>query len=363
MTPREFVEKWRRVELKERSASQEHFVDICRLIGHSTPAEFDPTGERFTFEKGASKQRGGEGWADVWYRGHFGWEYKGKHADLEAAYDQLLQYREALENPYLLIVSDMEEIQIHTNFPNMVKRVYKLALEDILIPEKLEWLKMAFYSPEKLRVSVSAEQVTEEAAKQFAVLADQLRKWGEDPEVIANFLIRLLFCLFAEDIGLLPKDLFTRLAERTQRNSKAFASQLQQLFGKMSKGGWFGEHEIAYFDGGLFDDDAALQLDSAGMDILVGISGLDWSSIEPSIIGTLFERSLDPAKKAQLGAHYTSREDILLIVEPVLMMPLRRRWEEVKEEAYEFAEKMDTEDLGQKTRSRKRLEGLIISFA
>jgi len=71
VNPIEFQRKWNGVELKERSASQEHFLDLCRVIGHQTPAEMDPTGETFTFERGASKAMGGNGWADVWYRGHF----------------------------------------------------------------------------------------------------------------------------------------------------------------------------------------------------------------------------------------------------------------------------------------------------
>lgn len=75
MNPIEFQRKWIGVELKERSAAQEHFLDICRVIGHPTPAEMDPAGEFFTFERGATKAMGGYGWADVWYRGHFAWEY------------------------------------------------------------------------------------------------------------------------------------------------------------------------------------------------------------------------------------------------------------------------------------------------
>lgn len=363
LSPQEFVAKWSKAELKERSAAQEHFIDICHLVGHPTPAELDPKGERFTFEKGASKQKGGEGWADVWFRRHFGWEYKGKHKDLDAAYQQLLQYREALENPWLLIVSDLERILIHTNFPNTVKRIYELSLEDILLPEKLEWLRLAFYDPEKLRAPETPEQVTEAAAREFARLADQLRAWGEDSPQIAHFLIRLLFCLFAEDIGLLPKDLFTRLVERTQGNAKAYAGQLRQLFGAMTSGGWFGVDEIVYFDGGLFDDDTVLELDSTGMDILVRVSRLDWSSIEPSIIGTLFERSLDPGKRAQLGAHYTSKEDILLIVEPVLMAPLRRRWEQVQAEAKQLALKMEAAAGGARTKYRNDLSKLLTGFA
>src|SRR5688500_304737 len=110
MTPQQFVNKWRSITLKERSAAQSHFNDLCHLVGHPTPIEDDPTGKRFTFEAGASKQAGGQGWADVWKRDFFAWEYKGKHGDLDKAYQQLLQYREALENPPLLVVSDMDQI-------------------------------------------------------------------------------------------------------------------------------------------------------------------------------------------------------------------------------------------------------------
>ncbi len=116
LTPQDFVAKWRSTSLKERSAAQEHFIDLCHLIGHPTPAEADPAGTNFTFEAGANKQSGGPGWADVWKKGAFAWEYKGKHANLDAAYQQLLQYREALLNPPLLVVSDLDQIVIHTNF-------------------------------------------------------------------------------------------------------------------------------------------------------------------------------------------------------------------------------------------------------
>ena len=98
MTPGEFIAKWRASQLKERSASQEHFIDLCRMLGEPTPAEDDPTGERYCFERGAQKDTGGDGWADVWKRGCFAWEYKGRRADLDAAFNQLRQYALALEN-------------------------------------------------------------------------------------------------------------------------------------------------------------------------------------------------------------------------------------------------------------------------
>lgn len=98
VTPSEFIAKWSQSELKERSAAQSHFNDLCRLIGVETPAEADPKGEWFCFEKGAKKAGGGDGWADVWKRGCFGWEYKGPNKDLDRAWQQLQRYAAALEN-------------------------------------------------------------------------------------------------------------------------------------------------------------------------------------------------------------------------------------------------------------------------
>ncbi len=116
MPPAQFIAKWQAANLSERSACQQHFLDLCELLGQPKPADVDPDGEWYCFEKGVKKTEGGDGWADVWMRGHFGWEYKGKHKDLVAAYKQLLQYREALENPPLLVVCDLDRFEIHTNF-------------------------------------------------------------------------------------------------------------------------------------------------------------------------------------------------------------------------------------------------------
>jgi hypothetical protein len=99
MTPQQFVHTWKHSQLKEKSGSQSHFIDVCRLVGHPAPHEADPSGESFTFEAFATKQTGYQGYSDVWKKGFFAWEYKGKHAVLKAAYEQLLQYREAWLNP------------------------------------------------------------------------------------------------------------------------------------------------------------------------------------------------------------------------------------------------------------------------
>src|SRR5215213_3986280 len=127
----------------------------------------------------------------------------------------------------------------------------------------------------------------------------------------------------------------------SRHNSKDFSEVLRQLFRAMNTGGYFGADKILHFNGGLFDNENVLPLDSADMDIIADIDSLDWSAIEPSIFGTLFERGLDLSKRSQLGAHYTSKEDILLIVEPVLMEPLRRRWADVRQQADDLIAKRD----------------------
>jgi len=332
LTPQDFVSKWKRADARERQSVQEHFLDLCQLVGHESPMQSDPTGTRFAFEMGAAKTSGGTGWADVAKLGYFGWEYKSKDADLDKAYEQLLRYRDALQNPPLLIVSDINNIIVRTNYTNLPTRTITLTLDDLLTAEGLKTLKAVFFHPEELKPHLTVESVTQEAAQKFSTLANVLRKYGENPQQVAHFLIRLLFCLFAEDIGLLPDKLFPRLLEQTHRNSKDFAEVLRQLFRAMNTGGYFGVDKILHFNGGLFDDDRVLQLDSDAMDIIAGIDALDWAAIKPSIFGTLFERGLDPSKRSQLGAHYTGEDDILLIVEPVLMAPLRREWEEIKDE-------------------------------
>ncbi len=213
MTPNQFIAKWRASELKERSASQEHFLDLCRLLGEPTPAEDDPRGERYCFERGALKDSGRRGWADVWKRHCFAWEYKGKHADLDAAFDQLRQYALALENPPLLIVSDMHRFRIRTNWTNSVSRMYEFELDDLADGAVRDKLKWAMSEPEKLRPGETRQTLTESAAKHFALLAQSLRDQGHAPEDVAHFVNRLVFCMFAEDVGLLPRNMFTHMLE------------------------------------------------------------------------------------------------------------------------------------------------------
>ncbi len=327
MTPQDFIKTWRNSTLTESSGSQSHFNNLCAVLGIDPPATADPKGEWFTFEKGAPKTGGGEGWADVWRKGCFAWEYKGKKKDLNKAFAQLQQYAIALENPPLLIVSDMERFRIHTNWTNTVQQVHEFALDDLMDASTRDLLRNAFEHPEELRPAKTRQMLTEEAAEEFAQLAQRLRTRGHEGHEVAHFVNRLVFCMFAEDVGLLPDHMFSAMLRASRTQPDDFAAHARTLFAAMKTGGLVGFTKVDWFNGGLFDDDSALPLERDDIDNLISAADLDWSEVDPSILGTLFERGLDPDKRSQLGAHYTDRDKIMQIVEPVIIRPLSAEWE------------------------------------
>ena len=364
MTPGAFIAKWRAAELKERSAAQEHFIDLCRLLGEPTPAEADPSGERYCFERGARKDTGGDGWADVWKRHCFAWEYKGRRANLDAAFDQLRQYALALENPPLLIVSDMARFRIRTHWTNSVSETHEFTLDDLAEAAVRDKLKWAMSDPERLRPGESRQALTERAAATFARLAWALRERGHGSQAVAHFVNRLVFCMFAEDVGLLPDRMFTRMLEQARKRPEEFAALARDLFGAMSTGGRIGFEPVAWFNGGLFDGDTtALPLERSEIETALAAAALDWSEIDPSILGTLFERGLDPDKRSQLGAHYTDRDKIMRIVEPVVVRPLLAEWEAVKAGiAADLGRAEATRSRAAGTRQRARAERRLRGF-
>ena len=363
MTPNEFIAKWHASELKERSAAQEHFIDLCRLLGEPTPAEADPKGDHYCFERGAHKDSGGEGWADVWKRHCFAWEYKGKHADLDAAFNQLRQYALALENPPLLIVSDMHRFRIRTNWTNSVSKTLEFGLDDLVDGAVRDKLKWAMSDAERLRPGETRQTLTERAATTFAQLAQSLRDRGHAPQEVAHFVNRLVFCMFAEDVGLLPDAMFTRMLEHARRTPEEFATLARDLFGAMSVGGRVGFETVEWFNGGLFKDDATLPMDKAQIETTLYASRLDWSSIDPSILGTLFERGLDPDKRSQLGAHYTDRDKIMRIIDPVIVRPWLAEWTSEKARIASSLERANAaQSKAVATRHRRQAKNSLGSF-
>lgn len=120
MTVSDFINKWRKGTRTERSASQEHFLDLCEVFEHPKPAEADPSGESFTFERGALKHGGGRGWADVWKRGFFGWEYKGKHKGTRL---ETLRFPGSTGGPWARYVQDADTRGIGTvHYPRLTAR-------------------------------------------------------------------------------------------------------------------------------------------------------------------------------------------------------------------------------------------------
>ncbi len=346
MTPAEFVAKWSNLKnrLNELAAAQSHFNDVCALVGHPPPYADEIDSDTFRFEKSAEKPDGNKGRADVFYHRHFVWEYKGYHGNLDRAYQQVQRYREALDNPPLLIVCDLETIRIHTNFTNYPSRRTEITLTDLATqPEKLAELKMCFAHPDDItaffRPERTQEYITQATAQTFVKVVDDLKAFDKDetpPEKFAHFLVQLLFCLFVEDMGLLPNSLFSNLLAYQPSSIEPqyqFAGHLADLFDRMRSGGRYGYYQILNFNGTLFDDAFVPPLPSNLAKTLLHAARQDWSGIEPSIFGTLFERVIDKQKRAQLGAHYTSKEDILLVVNPVLMEPLRRDWDVVRRRA------------------------------
>ena len=154
MTPEEFISKWSRREGTERQTAQEHFIDLCRVLGEPTPNEADDP-NAYSFEKGVSKIDGASGFADVWKRGAFGWEYKKDRANLDRAYQQLQLYSVALENPPLLIVSDTKRFRIYTNWTNTVQEKHDFALEDFARTEIRDLLRDAFRNGSPTRIVIS----------------------------------------------------------------------------------------------------------------------------------------------------------------------------------------------------------------
>ncbi len=236
MTPQEFITKWQRANLSERSAYQQHFLDLCELLGQPKPAEADPDGAFYTFERGVHKTTGETGWADVWMRGHFGWEYKKKRRNLAEAYRQLQLYREDLENPPLLVVCDLDRFEIHTNFTGTAKRVYEFDLSGLAEAKNLDVLRRMFTEPQSLRPGVTRESVTRQAAERFGLLADGMRVRGVAAPDAAHFLMKLMFCMFGEDIGLLPEKIFSRVLSQSKNDPEKLATRLWALFQAMAEG-------------------------------------------------------------------------------------------------------------------------------
>lgn len=161
------------------------------------------------------------------------------------------------------------------------------------------------------------------------------------PDEVAQFLMRCLFTVFAEDVGLIPKNGFHDLLISLRESPENFAPMAESLWATMDTGGFSPilRQKLLRFNGGLFADRSALPLDRDQLELLIEASEAEWSEVEPAIFGTLLERALDPRERHKLGAHYTPRAYVERLVVPTIMEPLRGEWEDV----YAAAVQLDSE--------------------
>lgn len=335
MTPELFIKTWKSNSLSEKGGAQPHFEDLCRMLEVEPPRQH---GE-YCYEQDLKKMHGGIGFADVWKRGCFAWENKGPDKDLGPALMQLKNYAGALENPPVLVVCNRERIEIHPCFTGYPSTPRIIQLNDIKQPENLQTLRWLFSSEtiHKLRPFKSNAAITTEAAGQFAVVAEDMRRRGADSQQVAHFLIQCIFCMYAEDEGLLHKgpadnpQIFSSILRSARDDSERARNRIASLFTAMKTGGQYGNDDIAWFNGGLFSTIDVPQLQPEDVAALRhAAENLDWRAIDPTIFGTLFERGLDPEARAPLGAHYTDVETINKLIRPLIIEPLSAEWESIK---------------------------------
>ena len=212
MTAQEFIQIWRNSRFGESQGATSFFDDICRLVGHPRPADIqDP--EDFTFEK---KVLGGV--ADAYKAGHFAWEFKGTDRQLPGAFDQLLRYQVYLKTPPLLVVSSFSLIRVQTNFRGRETVVHDIPIAELGDPEQLGRLRDIFFDPGAFEPERTVEEVTRDTALLFGRIVEDMERRGGGGERLARYLNQIVFCLYAEDAGLLRDNLFSDIVRRQYRN-------------------------------------------------------------------------------------------------------------------------------------------------
>lgn len=339
MKPEHFIATWENTTLNEEQGAQSWFNDLCDLIGHPKPLG-DLNGLTYAFE-----HRVETGKADAYYENHFGWEFKTGEGQLGEAMRQVLGYSMYLKTPPLLVVSAFNVIRIRTNFPGMESVQREIRIADLTEPETLAVVKRIFNDPEWFNTGKSRDDVIKETASLFQAVSNDMTGSGYGHHELAQYLNQIIFCLYAEDAGLLPDGAFTGLVVNQRREPDRFRRGAQTLFAEMNHGGLFGPQTIEHFNGELFAHVPDVTLNTAALERLAEAAEKNWSNIEPSIFGTLFERALGlTEERAPLGAHYTSEADIRRVVEPVILDDLQRQWRRAKAEAEAAQSAGDTDD-------------------
>ena len=400
-----FISRWAHAQAAERANYQLFLSELCDVLGveRPDPATDDTAHNAYVFERAvAFHQRGTDktttGRIDLYKRGCFVLEAKqyatGKSgtadsANLElalaqlddaapksakiargtAAWDRAMleahgqaeRYARALPDqedspPFLLVVDVGHVFELYADFTQKGKnylpfpdaRAHRIRLAELAKPEVRDTLRAVWTAPQTLDPAKKSAAVTREVAGYLAELAKSFEK-HHDPKLVAEFLSRCLFCMFAEDVGLLPKESFHQLLESVKPDPGAFVPMLELLFEDMNQGRFSGllKKKLPYFNGGLFASARALPVSGTQLGLLRRAAALEWRHVEPAIFGTLLERALHPDERHKLGAHYTPRAYVERLVLPTVIEPLREEWSAVRIAAVTLAQRDTTADLKQ----------------
>lgn len=288
----------------------------------------------------AARGSGGRARRGTAVRGTRGWDVA-----MRSARGQAEQYVRALPvaegNPPFVVVTDVgHSFELYADFSRAGKtyvpfpdaRSYRIQIDELTKEDVRERLRAVWTEPLSLDPSRRSARVTREVAARLAVLARSLEESGYAAERVANFLMRAIFTMFAEDVRLIPNGSFTTLLQVVkEKDVKTFPHMIGALWATMNTGGFSTVimEQIIEFNGGLFEESEALPLNAAQLDLLIEASRADWKDVEPAIFGTLLERALDSRERHKLGAHYTPRAYVERLVMPTIIEPLRQEWEAV----------------------------------
>ncbi len=359
-----FIARWAASGASELPNKDLFLVELCEVleVPRPLPATGDLERDRYCFERDAVfVHEGGRstiGRIDLYKHGCFLLEAKqGPGPDsrkrragrgsprwnvaMRDALGQALGYAATLPKPppFLLVCDLGHCFDVYASFdgttayrPYPDARSSRLFLADL--GRHRERLRRIFVDPWSLDPSAEKVRVTREIAAHLADLARQLEAAGNPSEIVATFLMRCLFTLFAEDVGLLPDRPFRRsLEEWWVGNPPSFVPGVVSLWQAMRDGADNLCGKIRRFGGALFQTPSAPKLDAAQLERLREAAGCDWSEVEPAIFGTLLERAFDPEERHRLGAHFTPRSYVERLVRQVVEEPLRQEWDEVRGQA------------------------------
>ncbi|MFI5181103.1 MAG: class I SAM-dependent DNA methyltransferase [Thermoanaerobaculia bacterium] len=361
-----FTAKWSASGAAERANKDAFLLDLCDLLGvpRPDPATGDPERDRYTFERDAVIVDEGEkqsiGKMDLYKEACFVLEAKQgsdegskkvgsarRHTGswiiaMQSAEGQARNYARTLPAPPpFLVVCDIghcfdlfavfDGSTAYRPFPDPQHN--RIFLADL--GKHVDLFRALFTDPLSLDPARRSAAVTREVAAHLATLAKELHAAKHGPEQVARFLMRCLFTMFAEDVGLLPERLFSEHLEKEWiPHPERFAADVESLWQGMNRGGYiFGIGQLLRFNGGLFSAPSGLPLTKAHLTLLLEAAKCNWSDVEPAIFGTLLERALDPVERHQLGAHFTPRAYVERLVKPTIEDPMRDDWNAVRAEA------------------------------